>query len=121
MPAPPPRSVDYTGSELLRITWSDGRETVFQQTALRRACPCAVCRRQREELGPDRFIPPSILEKVHVQRTAPVGRYGIKIFWSDGHDAGIYTFQMLRDWADAVIPTEGRSPGSGSGRSRDAG
>jgi len=27
-----------------------------------------------------------------------VGRYGIKIRWADGHDAGIYTFEMLREF-----------------------
>lgn len=26
----------------------------------------------------------------------PVGSYGIKIYWSDGHSAGIYTFDHLR-------------------------
>ena len=29
-----------------------------------------------------------------------VGRYGVRIRWSDGHDAGIYTFDMLRELAN---------------------
>jgi DUF971 family protein len=27
----------------------------------------------------------------------PVGHYAYKITWSDGHDAGIYTLETLRD------------------------
>jgi DUF971 family protein len=28
---------------------------------------------------------------------APVGHYGYKIIWSDGHDAGIFTLEALRE------------------------
>ena len=26
-----------------------------------------------------------------------VGRYGLRIVWADGHDTGIYTFDLLRE------------------------
>ena len=29
-------------------------------------------------------------------KIVPVGRYGVQITWSDGHDTGIYTFENLR-------------------------
>lgn len=100
MPGPGavPRSYDHAGGLLLAVRWSDGSETVFDQKALRLACPCAVCRGRREKLG-ERFLPPSALETIRIERAAPVGRYGVKFSWSDGHDAGIYTFEMLREWA----------------------
>ncbi len=30
------------------------------------------------------------------QEIEPVGRYGMRITWSDGHNLGIYTFEYLR-------------------------
>ena len=95
-----PRALDFSDGELLKVAWSDGGESVFEQKALRRACPCAVCREQRLKLGPDRFVPASVMQAMRIERTAPVGRYGVKIFWSDGHNTGIYTFEMLREWAE---------------------
>jgi len=30
-------------------------------------------------------------------KLAPVGNYGVKAAWKDGHDTGIYTWEMLRN------------------------
>jgi DUF971 family protein len=35
-------------------------------------------------------------EDVVPQEIEAVGRYGLKITWSDGHNLGIYTFEYLR-------------------------
>jgi DUF971 family protein len=33
---------------------------------------------------------------VAVKDIEPVGRYGLRFRWSDGHDTGIYSFSLLR-------------------------
>ena len=40
--------------------------------------------------------PGTVPPNVRPLRIALVGAYGIKIEWSDGHDAGIYSYQTLR-------------------------
>jgi DUF971 family protein len=39
----------------------------------------------------------SVSRAVRAKEIHGVGRYGIAIAWSDGHDTGIYTFEMLRN------------------------
>ena len=45
-----PRDVLIVGSELV-IVWEDGREDYIALEKLRRACPCAMCRGERDILG----------------------------------------------------------------------
>ena len=65
--------------------------------ALRLACCCANC--IDEWSGEKRLDPESVADDVRPQTIAPVGRYGLRIDWSDGHSTGIYTFRRLRELA----------------------
>ena len=89
-----PASIRQKGHELA-ITWRDGRESVFAVRALRLACGCASC--VDEWSGEGRLDPASVPEDVQPRRIAGVGRYGIQIYWSDGHETGIYPFRRLRE------------------------
>ena len=44
---------------------------------------------------PELFLVPGLMrwESVKIE---PVGGYGIRFIWDDGHDAGIYTWERLR-------------------------
>jgi len=42
------------------------------------------------------FEKEAIRKDIQPEEIQPVGRYGFKIIWSDGHDLGIYSFQYLR-------------------------
>ena len=97
-----PLQIDLDGSagELV-IDWSDGSQSRFGLAEMRRSCPCAMCREQRgAPAQADGQL--RLLEGEAATATAkavgyvPVGRYGIRISWSDGHDTGIYTFDLLR-------------------------
>jgi DUF971 family protein len=87
----------------LQIQWSDGEVRRYAFRQLRDNCPCAGCREQRaqapvaadplqltvlssEEVGP-----------VRVVSMKPVGNYAYSIAFSDGHDAGIFTFALLQE------------------------
>ena len=78
----------------LRVTWSDGHESVFEGRALRLACACANC--IHEWSGEKLLETTSVPDRVSAEEVELTGRYGIRIRWSDGHDTGIYTFDRLR-------------------------
>ena len=86
-------SIEVRGGAV-EVRWSDGREDRLDFEYLRNHCPCATCvdewsgkRKSLTLLLPSDFAP---------RRLVPVGNYGIQIFWSDGHDTGIYSHQLLR-------------------------
>jgi ATP-binding protein involved in chromosome partitioning len=95
-----PTAIRQKGPRELAIAWGDGRESVLSVRELRLACGCASC--VDEWSGEGRLDPASVPADVHPRRIAPVGRYGIQILWSDGHETGIYPFRRLRELAPPV-------------------
>jgi len=90
----------------LRITWSDGQRRIYTFAELRQKCPCATCRDERQAAAE---APPAMLPVVdlaaaqppRVEKMAPVGNYAYGLTFSDGHDTGIYTFELLRELGSA--------------------
>jgi DUF971 family protein len=83
-------------SQALHITWRDGAETTFPLAMLRRHCPCASCRTERESkklLPVLSFDPTKTIEVVDAKM---MGNYAIQLIWSDGHDTGIFDYTYLR-------------------------
>jgi DUF971 family protein len=92
-----PVSLAREGADRLVIDWSDGHHSVYTWSHLRRNCPCASCREEREKPpDPFRILKPSELGPLVPTAMPRVGRYAYKITWSDGHDTGIYTLEHLR-------------------------
>lgn len=98
MGQPSPEQLELkTEEKILEITWDDGHVSSYPLRYLRGWCSCAACqghfaRRLNfvENAGPD------ILE------AEPVGGYGVRFQWADGHGSGIYDFPRLR----AICPCE---------------
>ena len=92
----------------LRVEWGDGERSEYSLGELRRVCPCASCRTEREsrEANPLKILKfdPTSLRVTHAQL---VGRYAIQFTWSDGHNTGIFDFRFLRSLAK---PTETSGP-----------
>lgn len=100
--------VDKTGGTGMAIDWKDGHASSWSFAWLRAACPCATCHEEREKEGravgvakprptallPMYEAPPRPLE------VTPVGNYALKFKWNDGHEAGIYSWDYLRNVAD---------------------
>ncbi|MBM3458963.1 MAG: DUF971 domain-containing protein [Armatimonadetes bacterium] len=84
----------------LEVVWGDRHGSRYPLKLLRGECPCASCRTEREDakrnpfhmLGPE--IRPASFELGDVE---PVGGYGLRFIWKDGHSTGIYTFDYLRE------------------------
>jgi DUF971 family protein len=97
VPVPPPKAVVDVGNELV-IVWEDGREDYLPLEKLRRECPCAMCRGERDLLGnvyrgPNRPLTERSFQLVSHRA---VGGYALQIKWGDGHDDGIYSYETLR-------------------------
>ena len=83
----------------LALTWNDGHESLLQLEQVRKACPCAGCKGEPDLLGGTIMPAEAVEHSSHsygASKVQPVGRYGLQIFWDDGHSDGIYTFEYLR-------------------------
>ncbi|MFQ5414973.1 MAG: gamma-butyrobetaine hydroxylase-like domain-containing protein [Phycisphaerae bacterium] len=85
----------------LIVDWKDGRHTDLTFAILRKHCPCATCRAEREQHDDN---PLQILKTdptgLKVINAELVGTYAIQFHWSDGHNTGIFDFRFLRALAD---------------------
>ena len=79
----------------LRIVWKDGHVSEYEPRYLRLNCRCAGC--IEEMTGRPLLDPSTVPPDVYPEAINYVGRYALKFRWSDGHDTGIYPFDMLRE------------------------
>lgn len=89
-----PIELKQLGRKNLGIVWSDGHNAFYSVRELRLRCRCAHC--VDEWTQEARLDPKSVPEDVHPKRIESVGRYALRVEWSDGHDTGIYPFPNLR-------------------------
>lgn len=88
-----PLEIGRAGPGAIRIRWQEGHEGVYATRDLRLACPCAQC---REELsGRPLLDPRAVPADVEALGLSLVGGYAVRIDWSDGHNSGIYTYELL--------------------------
>lgn len=81
------------------IRFVDGYEATFDLVPLRAACPCAECRGRRQA-GAPAFPRPGGPSTIEVVGAELHGAWALGISWSDGHGTGIYSWEMLREWAE---------------------
>jgi DUF971 family protein len=98
-------AVDISGGTGMNITWRDGHHHAWTFAWLRAACPCATCHEEREAEGrapgigkakPSALLP---MYEAPPRPTAvtPVGKYALRFQWNDGHEAGLYSWEYLRN------------------------
>lgn len=105
-----PKNVGPSADEKrLRIEWADGHVSEYPPRYLRIACPCAGC--IEEMTGRPLLDPSTVAPDIWPRAISYVGRYALKFDFSDGHDTGIYTFELLRDLCrcDACTATAAHS------------
>lgn len=85
-------------AELL-IRFDDGHEVTIPYELLRVESPSA------ETKGHGGQVPPPPVGKRHVGVTGaePVGRYALRIQFTDGHNTGLYTWSYLRELGDQKV------------------
>ncbi len=99
-PAIEPVEIELDRAKELRIRWADGHLCVYPLALLRRSCPCATCRTAREEQAREMLpvvrTPETQRDMVMAEKAELVGHYALRIQWKDGHDTGIYDYELLR-------------------------
>ena len=97
--------VDQTGGTGMRIEWRDGHVSEWTFAWLRAACPCATCHEERDREGRAAGVakakPASLLPMYEAParpvEVTPVGKYALRFKWNDGHEAGLYSWDYLRN------------------------
>ncbi|HEY1900259.1 MAG TPA: DUF971 domain-containing protein [Steroidobacteraceae bacterium] len=90
-----PLSIVLRPGQLL-LRWADG-DSVLIAASLRSACRCADCRAAVLS-GRARQADP----EVRLQGAAPVGQYALRLLFNDGHDRGIYPWELLRQLSPLI-------------------
>lgn len=82
------------GNRTLNVTFDDGGTFSIPYKTLRLESPSAEV--QGHGNGP-KPPPPVISADLDVEKADPVGRYAVRIFFSDGHSSGLFTWAYLRE------------------------
>ncbi len=85
----------HQASRLLELEFDDGNKYELPCEYLRVYSPSAEVRGH----GPGQEILQVGKENVNIQHIEPVGNYAIKLQFSDGHDTGIYSWDLLYELA----------------------
>jgi DUF971 family protein len=95
-----PTKLERREPNQLVIAWSDGETRLYTNGELRDACPCATCREKQSQPPPPSTMLPVIgmseAQPLKIAGMRPVGNYAYAISFSDGHDTGIFSFELLR-------------------------
>lgn len=76
------------------LRWDSGRAQRLGASYLRARCPCEHCR-----LAPIR-LESSMFPGLTLESARPVGRYALLLGFSDGHDYGAFSFDLLQSLPD---------------------
>jgi DUF971 family protein len=94
-PAPADITIDSPNG-VLKIAWKDGAACEIPLPLVRKSCPCAQCNEERNKpQDPLRHFTPAQMGTAKVTSAELVGLYALKIRWQDGHDTGIYSWDLL--------------------------
>jgi len=100
-----PLHIAVAKSRGVTIDWSDGHKSEYTCEYLRDNCPCAGCTGAHGNVPePSNYSNPQSAanpfqmyqSKLRMKAIEEVGSYAFKIDWSDGHNAGIYSYEHLR-------------------------
>jgi DUF971 family protein len=94
-----PKHLDLQRETGLRIDWADNSTVFYPVTFLRRMSPSADSKATREDLksNPLAILPSTSNEPLIIEDIELVGNYAVRFVFSDGHAAGIYSWEYLQN------------------------
>ncbi len=103
---PEPEHIAVSRSRGVSLDWKDGLHIELPNALLRDECPCATCtgahgtvpqrsnyQQEQPAANPFQMYKP----RLAITTVEPVGNYALRIYWNDGHNTGIYTWEFLRE------------------------
>ncbi len=95
----------FNTDQYLEISWKDGHITKLSLFGLRKNCPCVMCRGGHDKMGqfePALFrVEPTRIYKI--DSAEAVGNHALKINWDDGHNSGMYRWELIRKMDEAAL------------------
>ena len=88
--------VQDAAKQILIVKWKDGSTSEIPWAKLREACPCAECANLHGDADPLRL---KLAPNTHLVGVDYVGNYAVQPRWGDGHSAGLFTWNYLRELA----------------------
>lgn len=91
-----PHKIFRSGESALALEWEDGKTSVLSFQLLRDNCPCASC--AGESVLFQSYKPKIRLEQpgmYDLKSIQAVGNYAIVLLWADGHNTGIFSWDLL--------------------------
>jgi DUF971 family protein len=94
MTAPWPTDLNFDrDAHALHVTFDDGAHFDIPFELLRVESPSA----ENKGHGGEPLPPPKGKAHVGVVRAEPIGRYAVRIVFDDGHDTGLYSWDLIYD------------------------
>ncbi|MBK8981256.1 MAG: DUF971 domain-containing protein [Ignavibacteria bacterium] len=97
-----PKKIKKTDDNKLLIYWNDNSESLLDVNLLRDECPCVHCK--GETVIFSSYIPIKDPFKAagyyEIEKVETIGNYAIQIFWKDGHNTGIYSWEYLKELSE---------------------
>ena len=91
-----PTTIQLVSAMELTVEWDDSHLSRYRVEQLRKRCPCASCKVERESRKGKVILPMFKAGQFEITSIAPVGNYAVQIVWGDGHSTGIYAYEYLR-------------------------
>ncbi len=96
-PMPTPAEIKlHKKSRVLEITYADGKTFNLPCEFLRAHSPSAEVRGH----GPGQEVLQTGKKEVTIDRIEPVGTYAVQLYFSDGHDTGIFSWELLYSYGE---------------------
>ena len=94
--APPTEIKLHQKSQVIELSYADGKTFRLPSEFLRVYSPSAEVRGH----GPGQEVLQIGKKDVRIVAVEPVGQYAIQLRFSDGHDTGIYSWDLLYDYGE---------------------
>lgn len=93
-----PLHLDLQREVGLRINWDEEKTSFYPILFLRKMSPSADSIATRDELAenPLAILPTSSKGPLRIEEIELVGNYAVRFVFSDGHSAGIYSWEYLQ-------------------------
>jgi DUF971 family protein len=97
-----PKQIKVIEKVKLFLKWENDSETYIQLKYLRDECPCASCKGETVLLRTYKPAKQTLAspESYMIKSIQQVGGYAIQIYWGDGHNTGIYTWDYLNQLSE---------------------
>jgi DUF971 family protein len=99
-----PEHIAISKSKGIKIDWKDGHRSEYSLALLRDECPCASCTgahgttpQRTNHSSPSKDPFPMFKPVLKMLNVEAAGNYALRIYWNDGHNTGIYSYERLRE------------------------